>query len=204
VLAARRGAQVFGLDPAEALIHVARERVPEGDFRVGDIEAMPYRAGSFDVAFASLVLMFATSPIAALSELRRVCVSNGRVTVGIWGNPTDCDYRHILTAVVSLLPTPPTSKGPFALSGDGVLERMVYDVGLNTVDNGEVLAPFSFADDEAMWRAVRSAGPIQATIQTVGEDQVKAAVLRAAEPFRDNTGHISMSNRFRYLTAMLE
>ena len=81
---------------------------------------------------------------------------------------------------------------------------MVRDAGLKVADKGEVLALFVFVDDEMMWRAVRSAGPIQAAMQTVGEDQVKAAVLKAAEPFRDNTSRISMSNRFRYLTAMPE
>src|SRR5688572_5221144 len=42
VLAARRGAKVAGLDAAEPLINIARERLPEGDFRVGDMEEMPY------------------------------------------------------------------------------------------------------------------------------------------------------------------
>ena len=36
VLAAERGAQVAGLDAAQALIDIARKRVPKGDFRVGD------------------------------------------------------------------------------------------------------------------------------------------------------------------------
>jgi SAM-dependent methyltransferase len=202
LLAARRGASIAGLDPAEALVGVARVRVREGDFRVGDIEEMPYETGSFEVVFASLVLMFAANPNAALRELRRVCIPSGRVTIGIWGNLMDCDYRHVLSAVASLAPIPPASKGPFALSGDGVLESIVRDAGLRATDKGEVMAPFVFADDDMMWRTVRSAGPIQAAMQTIGEDQVKAAVLRAAKPFRDNTGRISMSNRFRYLTAM--
>jgi cyclopropane fatty-acyl-phospholipid synthase-like methyltransferase len=43
VLAAQRGAHVSGLDASEAPIAIARERVPHGDFRVGDLEALPYR-----------------------------------------------------------------------------------------------------------------------------------------------------------------
>src|ERR1700694_788506 len=42
-LAAGRGAQVNGRDAAEPLIAIARERVPDGDFRVGDLAALPYR-----------------------------------------------------------------------------------------------------------------------------------------------------------------
>ena len=42
VFAAQRGAQVSGTDASGALIALASERVPEGDFRVGDLEALPY------------------------------------------------------------------------------------------------------------------------------------------------------------------
>jgi ubiquinone/menaquinone biosynthesis C-methylase UbiE len=41
VLAAKRGAHVAGLDAAEALIEIARERLPGGDFCVGDLEQLP-------------------------------------------------------------------------------------------------------------------------------------------------------------------
>jgi 2-polyprenyl-3-methyl-5-hydroxy-6-metoxy-1,4-benzoquinol methylase len=40
-LAADRGARVYGLDAAEALIEVARRRVPEADLRVGEMESLP-------------------------------------------------------------------------------------------------------------------------------------------------------------------
>src|SRR5438093_11813299 len=42
MLAAGRGALVNGLDAAEALLAIARERVPDADFRVGDLDALPY------------------------------------------------------------------------------------------------------------------------------------------------------------------
>ena len=41
-LAARRGARVSGIDAAAELIEIARTRVPEGDFRVGEQEDLPY------------------------------------------------------------------------------------------------------------------------------------------------------------------
>lgn len=38
-IASSRGARVSGFDAAEALLAIARERVPAGDFRVADLEA---------------------------------------------------------------------------------------------------------------------------------------------------------------------
>jgi SAM-dependent methyltransferase len=49
-VAARRGAKVSGLDASEALLAIARARTPAGDFRTGDMFALPFEDDSFDVA----------------------------------------------------------------------------------------------------------------------------------------------------------
>src|SRR5947199_1253493 len=72
VLAAGRGAHVNGLDAAEALLAIARARVPDGDFRLGDVEALPYADGMFDAVIAADVLPYVADPLAALRELRGV------------------------------------------------------------------------------------------------------------------------------------
>src|SRR4051812_42830626 len=46
--ASRRGASVAGLDASAALIEIASARTPTGDFRVGDMFALPFEDGSFD------------------------------------------------------------------------------------------------------------------------------------------------------------
>src|SRR3712207_3341661 len=48
-MAAQRGASVSGLDASEALLALACERFPQGNFRAGDMEALPYRSNTFDV-----------------------------------------------------------------------------------------------------------------------------------------------------------
>ncbi len=201
VLANERGAQVSGLDAAEALINIARDRVPGGDFRVGDLEELPYDDNGFDVAFASMSIIFATNPSIALREMGRVIVLGGRVTVCIWGRPEDCEYRHILNAVAETLPSPPLGKGPFAFSEVGVLEEMMESAELTIIDSGEVDAPFQFKDFEIMWKMVSSAGPLQSAKQVVSERKLKEAIMRAADPFQSDSGEILFNNRFRYVTA---
>src|SRR4051795_1044657 len=41
-LASERGARVAGFDATEPLLEVARERVPDADFRSGDMEELPF------------------------------------------------------------------------------------------------------------------------------------------------------------------
>lgn len=103
VLAARRGALVNGLDAAEALLAIARARLPEGDFRVGDVAALPYADAAFDAIIAADVLPYVADPRGALREFRRVCAPGGRIAVTVWGPPEECAPRPILMAVRDVL-----------------------------------------------------------------------------------------------------
>ena len=51
------------------------------------------------------------------------------------------------------------------------------------------------------WQAQRSAGPLQATLRTVGEERLRAAVDQAVAPYRTSTRGVRLENRFRYVTA---
>src|SRR3954469_20115707 len=46
-LAAGRGATVAGLDASAGQLAIARERTPAGDFREGDMEALPFAPAAF-------------------------------------------------------------------------------------------------------------------------------------------------------------
>jgi hypothetical protein len=58
-------------------------------------------------------------------------------------------------------------------------------------------------DFQIMWKMVSSAGPFQSAMQVVGEQKLKEAIIRAAEPFQSDNGEILFNNRFRYVTAVV-
>lgn len=58
-----------------------RERSVEADVRVGDVHALPYADGTFDVVHAHQVLQHVADPVQALREMRRVCAPGGLVAV---------------------------------------------------------------------------------------------------------------------------
>jgi ubiquinone/menaquinone biosynthesis C-methylase UbiE len=68
----RHGLKVAGLDVNPEMISAARQFVPEGDFRQGIVEDVPYPDNSFDLVFFGLVLHEADEPLKALQEARRV------------------------------------------------------------------------------------------------------------------------------------
>jgi SAM-dependent methyltransferase len=202
ILAARRGARVYGLDASEALIAIARTRVPDAEFCVGDLEELPYGDRAFDIVLAALSVQYAADPLAALRELKRVCAREGRLVISTWGLPELCQQRFVFEAVRSSLPSPPPTAGPFALSAAGALEGLVEQAGWEVVDGSEVECPFVYASFEAHWQAQRSAGPLQAAIRAVGEIPLRAAVERAVQPYRTAAGGVRLENRFRYVTAI--
>jgi SAM-dependent methyltransferase len=62
-LAAELGAQVTGIDAAPAFIEIARERVMDGDFLVGDMEELPFAGASFDVVTGFNSFQHAANPV---------------------------------------------------------------------------------------------------------------------------------------------
>jgi SAM-dependent methyltransferase len=201
LMAAQRGAHISGLDASEALIAIARERIPAGDFRVGDLEALPYADKVFDAIIAALSVQYTTDPIAALQELKRVCAPEGYFVISTWGLPEQCEQRVVLKAVRDTLPSPPAGGGPFALSAAGALESLVEQAGWKVTESCEVDCPFEYKDLDAHWQAQRSAGPLQSALRVVDEERLRAAVEQAVEPYRTNTGGVRLMNRFRCVSA---
>ena len=201
VLAAQRGAKVSGLDASAAMIEVAKERVPAGDFRVGDIQALPFDDHAFDAVIAPNSLQYSDDRIATLQELGRVCTRDGRVVVGLFSAPDKVQYSVVMAAVRNILPEPPPGKGPFELSESGVLEDLIQQAGLNVKGSGEVECPFDYPDYETLRRANASAGPFQAAMKSVGAEELSRAVRDAIQPYQESDGSIHMENWYIYVTA---
>lgn len=200
VLAARRGARVNGLDAAPALLAIARARVRDGDFCLGDVEALPYASGAFDAVIAADVLPYVTDPAAAVRELCRVCKLHGRVVIAIWGTRDECEQRIIVAAMQALLPRPLDAE-PFALSAPGVLDALATQAGLKVLHHGTVTCAAEYPDVEILWQAQAAAGPLQAVMRVVGAQPLKAAVLCAVAPYRTRTGGVRLQNHYRYIVA---
>jgi ubiquinone/menaquinone biosynthesis C-methylase UbiE len=106
-LAARRGAKVTGIDAAAPFIEIARERVPEAELAVGEMEELPYADDSFDVVTGLNAFQFAADPANALREAARVGRPGAPIVIATWGRPEQCEAAAYIRGVASLLPPPP-------------------------------------------------------------------------------------------------
>jgi SAM-dependent methyltransferase len=201
-LAAARGASITGIDAAPGLIAIAKQRLPQADFRVGEMEALPYDDRAFDVVTGFNSFQFAATPANALREARRVARPGALIVITTWGKPERCETARYLEALRSLLPPPPPgAPGPFALSAEGALEALVAKANLAPEEVLDVACPYEYPEQETALRGMLSAGPAVKAIQTSGEPRVREAVITALAPFKQVGGGYRMENEFRVLIA---
>ena len=86
--AARRRAQVTGVDITPALLDRARQRAAvEGlhiDFQQGDATALRFADASFDVVMSTFGVIFAPDPEKVAAEMARVCRPGGKIALANW------------------------------------------------------------------------------------------------------------------------
>jgi SAM-dependent methyltransferase len=199
---AAAASRVSGIDAAGALLTIAKRRTPQADFRVGEMESLPFDSRSFDVITGINSFQFAANPINALVEARRVGAPKARVIIATWGRPEECEAWAYFAALRSLVPAPPPgAPGPFALSADGALAALAVQAGLEPQDSHDVDCAFVYPNEATALRGMLSAGPAVEVMQRTSEEQVRSAVRTALQSFRMNGGGFHLKNRFRYLVA---
>ena len=201
-LSASLGARVAGIDAAEGMLEIARERTPGGDFRQGDLEALPFADDTFDLVTGFNAFQFASDPVKALREAGRVTRPGGMVVVTTWGDPTGMDAASLIAAMKPMLPpAPPGAPGPFALSEETALRAFAVAGGLTPVTVFDVDSPWFYRDEAAALRGFGAAGGATLAKERVGEAAFNAAISAALAPFRQPDGSFRLGARVRCLVA---
>lgn len=202
-MAADRGAVVAGIDAAQALIDIAAERIPEGDFRVGDFESLPWREGSFDVVTGLSSFQFADDKVRVLAEARRVATRYVAIVI-----PSRVGESGIAAVFKPLFPLfPPEAllsmkeSGMFALSEPGKLEAVLAAAGLETLHDDEVDCAIGFAHADVAVRAFVSGGPTALAIERSGKRAVTDAVREALRSFTDPEDRVVLPAWYRAVVA---
>jgi SAM-dependent methyltransferase len=190
------------VDAAEAMLAIARSRVPAGDFRKCDLEELPFADGTFDVVTGFNSLQYAGNPVAALREAGRVTRRGGAVVVMTFGNPDGMEVVALLTVLKALLPPPPPgAPGPFALSDETILRQFAADAGLEAVEVFDVDSPWTYTDEASALRGLTSTGNAVRALEQLDEQAVTEAYAKALAPFRQADGSYRATAWFRCLLA---
>lgn len=175
--AARRGANVHGLDVEPDAIAKALDAVPRADLRLGLMEDLPWDDASFDVVTSFNALQYAIDIEMALSEAGRVLRPDGRLAVCKWGPPAANQFFTFLLSIDGR-DEPPAVTDP--------VEDAIRATPLTVVATGDVPAPIEIADDTALEVSLSRAGV------------TSASAAQAAAPYRQLDGTYRFENRQRY------
>jgi hypothetical protein len=202
-MAADRGADVAGIDAAKELIEIAAERTPEGDFRVGDLEGLPWADDSFDLVTGFSAFQFADDKVHALTEARRV--SRGQVAVVIPSRVSESGITLVFKPLFPFFPPEALESmkhsGMFALSEPGKLEEVLDTAGLMVHEDDEIESLIVFEDAAGAVRAFVGAGPTALAIGHSGELAVSQAVRDALGPFTGTDGRVTLPTWYRVVLA---
>jgi ubiquinone/menaquinone biosynthesis C-methylase UbiE len=134
----RPGGSLIASDASRAMLGVASGRardlgVTNVEFRQLELEWIDLDTASVDALLCRWGLMFAVDPSAALQEMRRVIVPQGRAAVAVWDDPGANPWAAIpsraLVELGHMVPPDPDAPGMFVLADRDRLQRLLEDAG---------------------------------------------------------------------------
>jgi ubiquinone/menaquinone biosynthesis C-methylase UbiE len=201
LMAARRAGPtgyVLGVDFSASMLNVAAEAArSEGinnvETRVMNAEALELDADSFDAVISRIALMLFPSPTKALSEMRRVVKSNGRVAVIVFSALEKNPYHGIVYDTarrIGNIPLPAAGEPwMYALGNQGALESLYSTAGLLniSVQAIPIVRRFSSASD-AIRRMRSGAGDVRQLINRLSESNREVAWTEVEQRFEQFEG----------------
>jgi SAM-dependent methyltransferase len=179
-LARVRGAVVSGIDASPRLVAVALDRNAGSDIRVGDMGALPWDDGTFDVV-TSFRGIWGTTPD-AVREAHRVLVPGGRLCITVWGNvgksPGAWMFRPFLWATDDKVQHQADMN---ALGRPGIGEAFLAEAGFDVAERFAIPFALEYADPATYARALAATGPSFEAMESIGEEEFLRRAQELAE-----------------------
>lgn len=205
--AVARGARVTGIDFAQPMIDIARDKVAGAKFHVGDAEALAMSDDTFDIVTCSFGLWHLADPDAAIGEACRVLRPQGTFLYTTWLPPNDgWDMLRLVTTAINnfgsmaidLPPAPP----PFRFADEDEAVQALTQVGFSTPEFARQMAFWYGSSGEELLELIFKAivrAPMLINGQSPdAQEAIKKDIVANAETLRKE-GRIVM--RWPYLLA---
>lgn len=195
--AARRGATVWGVDVAEAMIARAATENPGIEFRWADAQSLPFEDGSFDAVVGNFGLPHFGRPELAVAEGARVLAPGGRLALTTWDAPAQMRmFGVFLEAVREAGVGPPDGLPPgpdvFRFSDEGEFRRLLERVGLVDVEVRRIAFTHPVTSFVDFWLALQR-GSVRMASLILGQsedarERIRSALERRLAVYRNDGG----------------
>ena len=133
-----KSGSVVGVDLNAGMIEVAQQHSPvtgaNVEWRQGDVIALPFPDGSFDLAFCQQGLQFFPDKLGALKELRRILTPGGSLILTVWSevSPLNAALADALARYVSA-EVAKKSLMPYSFHDPEVIRALVVESGFSEI-----------------------------------------------------------------------
>ena len=194
--ALKRQAIVTGLDFAEKMVDIARERCPQGSFHHGDAENLTFESGQFEAVVCSLGILHFPNPEKAIAESFRVLKPGGRYAFTCWTPPTRNPFMALILGSVQTygsmdvdLPSGP----PLFRFGDPTECEMVLSTqGFTQVSVRELPIKWTFSTPEdVMPKIIVSSARLGSMLAMQTDEQrrnIENAIIEGASKYVTENG----------------
>ena len=180
-----RAGRVVGIDLAERMVDVARERAKAAqrdnvEFHVMDAENLTFPDASFDLVVCRFGLQIVTDPDRAIAEAKRVLKPGGRLVATVWGPAEKVPAIHVIIGPM-LENAEPDESGylptPYEMGGPGELVGILVKAGFREAAEERVTREWTFPSEEAYFESTLKGTPIGHSLSEE-EPDVQEEVLR--------------------------
>jgi SAM-dependent methyltransferase len=173
LVAARRGAEVTGVDIATNSIDAARGRAAsEGlaaRFDEGDAEALPYTDCRFDIVATIFGAMFAPRPELVAREMLRVCRPGGKIAMANW---TKEGFIGKMFGTIGRYVPPPPMPSPLLWGNEDVVrDRFESNVSELRLTRVNYRFDYAFSPAETVTFFREYYGPATRAFAALGESE---------------------------------
>ena len=188
--AARRHADVIGVDYVPALLQRGRERAGAErlhvEFREGDCEALPFGAAEFDCVLSTFGVMFAPDHQRTADELARVCKPGGKIGLAHW--TPEGVIGQLFAVVGRFVPPPAGVTSPLAWGTEKHLHQL-FGANAASIRAQRVQSVFRYRSVEHWLEVFRTCyGPVHKAFESL-------APAQQAELARELVAGMSRANR---------
>jgi SAM-dependent methyltransferase len=151
-LVSRMGSQaVCAVDPSEAFVEAAWERLPGVRVERAAAEALPFEDEVFDAALAQLVIHFMSDPLGGLREMRRVTRARGLVAACVWDHAGGHGPLGVFWEAARVLDVDVDDESSRAGARKGHLVQLFEAAGLRDIEEGSVSVEVEHPSFEEWW-----------------------------------------------------
>jgi len=152
----RLGAKTVGVDLSPGMIELATKSYPGMDFRVAEVEHLPFADRSFDAVACNFGLGHFPCPEASVAQCIRTLRRGGRIALSWWDDPSKQRIQGLFReaiAEIGIAPPPDVPEGHsvFRFSDTDEFRRLLEGGGLTGIMVQDHKTTYLIADVDTLW-----------------------------------------------------